>query len=178
MPSFSLEHLHLALFTAGLVTILLGHAAIRTWLRRRRIVRRVVRARQGESRARDLLEARGYSVVATQFGGSYRLLIDDEHLAIPLRADYLVTREGLRYVAEVKTGNYAPHLRTPATRRQLLEYRIAFDVDGVLLVDAEQERVHVVCFPLGARDSARHFSWLGWIAVAIGAAALIAAQWR
>jgi hypothetical protein len=38
----------------------------------------------------------------------------------------------------------------PATRRQLLEYRCAFGVDGVLLVDAEARRVHVIDFALPA----------------------------
>ena len=36
----------------------------------------------------------------------------------------------LACVAEVKTGRLAPRIDTPATRRQLLEYRLAFDVDG------------------------------------------------
>ena len=34
-----------------------------------------------------------------------------------------------------------------ATRRQLLEYAAVFDVDGVLLVDAEGGRIHRVEFP-------------------------------
>ena len=69
-----------------------------------------------------------------------------------LRADLLVTRNGRRYVAEVKTGRTAPRLDCAATRRQLLEYRIAFGVDGVLLVDAESDCVIVV--ELGSLDAA------------------------
>ena len=66
---------------------------------------------------------------------------------IALRADLLVERGGRRYVAEVKTGEAAPSLATAATRRQLLEYLIAYRVDGVLLVDAERGSVHEVEFP-------------------------------
>jgi hypothetical protein len=124
-----------------------------------------------------LLEGCGYSVIGAQFGSSYTLAIDGEDLVIPLRADYLVTRGGLRYVAEVKTGVYAPHLRTSATRRQLLEYRVAFDVDGVLLVDAEEERIHVVQFPLPEKRARERLS-LGWIAIAVSLAVFLAAQWR
>jgi hypothetical protein len=51
-------------------------------------------------------------------------------------------------VAEVKTGQDAPEIAAPATRRQLLEYRCAFGVDGVLLVDAEARKVHAVDFAL------------------------------
>jgi hypothetical protein len=53
-----------------------------------------------------------------------------------------------RYIAEVKTGRAAVRLDTAATRRQLLEYRVAFDVDGVLLVDAEAGEIRLVEFPL------------------------------
>jgi len=177
MPSVSPDTLRLALIvTGGLLLIVLLHQTLYAWLRRRRMALRLIRARKGESRARELLEARGYSVIGTQFGCSYTISIDGEDLAVPLRADYLVTREGLRYVAEVKTGAYAPYLRTPATRRQLLEYRIAFDVDGVLLVDAEEERVHVVQFPLSQRRAVERLSPFGWIAIAVGVAVFIAAR--
>jgi hypothetical protein len=36
-----------------------------------------------------------------------------------------------------QVGKVAPRLQTPVTRRQLLEYRVAFDIDEVLLVDAK-----------------------------------------
>jgi hypothetical protein len=179
MPAVSPEHLHLALIVAaGVALVLLLRQGLRAWIRRRRILGRIVAAQKGESRARALLESDGYAVVKSQSGASYTLSIDGEHLTVPLRADYLVERAGRRYVAEVKTGAYAPHLRTPATRRQLLEYRIAFDVDGVLLVDAEKQRVHIVQFPLPYRQHVALLSPLSWIAIGVGIAALIASQWR
>ena len=179
MPGASPENLRWALLvTAGLLLIVVLRQALSAWLRRRRIVVRMTRARKGESRARDVLEAAGYSVIGAQLGCSYNLCIDGEELAIALRADYIVARGGLRYVAEVKTGAYAPYLRTPSTRRQLLEYRIAFDVDGVLLVDAEADRIHVVRFPFSEPRAAERPSSLGWIVIALGLAVLVAMQWR
>jgi hypothetical protein len=67
-------------------------------------------------------------------------------------------------VAEVKTGRWAPRLETAATRRQLLEYRFAFDVDGVLLVDADADRVSSIEFG-GATAARRGQSVvsLGWL---------------
>jgi hypothetical protein len=164
--------------TAALLVMLVLRQALSAWLKRRRTMGRIIRAQQGESRARELLEARGYAVIGAQFGCSYALSIDGQDLAITLRADYLVARDGVRYVAEVKTGTSAPFLRTPATRRQLLEYRMAFDVDGVLLVDAEAERIHVVRFPFPDRPTSERLSPFGWIAVGAGVALLIATQWR
>lgn len=95
-----------------------------------------------------MLEELGYSVRGRQIETRYTLLVDGEPTEIPLRADYLVSRNGRQLVAEVKSGNVAPRLDTAATRRQLLEYLVAFQVDGVLLVDGEQGEVHEVTFPM------------------------------
>jgi hypothetical protein len=152
--------------------------AVRRWFRRRALVVRFERARTGESRARQMLEANGYSVIAAQFAQSYTLMVNGVAMEVPLRADYLVARDGLRYVAEVKTGALAPQLRTSATRRQLLEYRVAFHVDGVLLVDAEDAKIHVVQFPLARRPLEPRTHALGWVVVVAGLVALLAAQWR
>ena len=80
-------------------------------------------------------------------------MIDGEPVQTELRADYLVeSDEGELFVAEVKTGDEAPQLTTAATRRQLLEYQvafsIAFDADGVLLVCPELGTIQRVQFPL------------------------------
>jgi hypothetical protein len=160
------------------VLILILGQAWGAWLRRFQLARRFRKARQGESQAHDLLEAHGYIVIASQALRSYILTVDGAEMQIPLRADYLVAKGGLRYVAEVKTGAFAPQIRTGGTRRQLLEYRVAFDVDGVLLVDAEQRRVHVVGFPLAAPRPPQSSSLLRWVVVGIGFACLVAAQWR
>src|SRR5690349_14683802 len=119
MSGVSPENLRLALaVTTALLVIFVLRQAFLAWLRRGRIVSRLMRPRKGESRARTLLEAAGYAILGAQFNCTYTLSIDGEDIAIPLRADYIVSRNGLRYVAEVKTGAYAPHLATPATRRQ------------------------------------------------------------
>jgi hypothetical protein len=85
---------------------------------------------------------------------------DGEPLTFGLRADYLVQRSGRRYVAEVKTGRQAPRLSHGPTRRQLLEYSSAFDVHGVILVDADAETLTHVEVERGPRPRA-----LGAVAV-------------
>jgi hypothetical protein len=44
----------------------------------------------------------------------------------------------------------------PATRRQLLEYLLAFEVHGVLLVDLDEGRVRPVEFPAVAVEPVRY----------------------
>lgn len=172
----------LALVAALAIAIALIQALVvasRRWLRRRRMSLRMDRAVEGEQRAAGLLERQGFSVLGAQAVIEHPIRIDDRVVMVALRADYLAEKNGLRYVVEVKTGSLAPRIETSATRRQMLEYRIAFDVDGVLLVDAESESVHEVTFPTldrfgfaGARRGAS-----GWwiLAIAMAAVAVVVA---
>lgn len=167
----------LVLLAAAALLALVQTARIvwRGFWRRRTIAIRRERGEAGERRAEGLLRDRGFEILGRQVAVSYGVRVDGEAMVIDLRADYLVAAGDKRFVAEVKTGRAAPKIDTSATRRQLLEYRIAFDVDGVLLVDAEADRVHAVEFPLDVGDAPRP-SRLAWLlaGVAIGAAAAIA----
>jgi hypothetical protein len=128
---------------------------LRLWWRSgaagRKLRLRAARARIAEAKAVRLLEEHGYQVLAEQPTTSW-LIGDHEAL---VRADYLVARGGSRYVAEVKSGEEAPSLASRSTRRQLLEYLCAFDVDDVLLVDAESGSVAKVGFRLPRRQGSR-----------------------
>ena len=134
------------------------------------------RAVEGEARAELLLARLGYEIHARQVACAWTVTADDVPVDVELRADLIVARGGRTFVAEVKTGDFAPRIESSATRRQLLEYRCAFDVDGVLLVDPESETVREIVFPLDRfRDRARtRTSPLVWLAlgIALGAAAI------
>jgi hypothetical protein len=126
----------------------------------------MARATAGEQQAVALLETFGYELLGAQVATTYELLLDGAPHHVRLRADYVVARDGLAYVAEVKTGELAPRIDTIATRRQLLEYRIAFDVAGVLLVDVEAALVREVLFPrMHAKRDERAVGdgWWPWI---------------
>ena len=152
--------------------------ALRGFFRRRRLASARERGALGEVRAEALLRRLGFTILGRQVAVTYGLGVDGQRVAVDLRADYVVAEGGRRYVAEVKTGVFAPRIETAATRRQLLEYRIAFDVDGVLLVDADTGRVRLVEFPLpGGARSPGGGGWLGWAAgVVAGAAAAVLAM--
>jgi hypothetical protein len=120
----------------------------RRWLRSRKARRRGARAVRGEHDAETLLEELGFTVLDRQVPLVWTISVGDEDHEIELRADLVVEQDELRYVAEVKTGSAAPRVDNAATRRQLLEYRVAYDVDGVLLVDVDAGSVVEVEFPL------------------------------
>lgn len=131
-------------------------------------------ARRGEKEARFFLEKRGYDVLGEQVTAAYEVVVDGAPITISLSADYLVARNGRRFVAEVKTGEAAPKIETRATRRQLLEYHVAFGADGVLLVDMTARAVREVVFPIPEPRSPP-FGWaivLALVAVGIVAFSL------
>ncbi|MCA9673628.1 MAG: hypothetical protein KC464_01210, partial [Myxococcales bacterium] len=142
--------------------------------------RRAARALAGEATGAALLEAAGYQLLDTQARLTWTVRCDDEPVEVELRCDALVGRDGRRLVAEVKTGDRAPSLATAATRRQLLEYVVAYRADGVLLVDPEAGAIHEVDFDL-ARDAppappppSSIRSRVGWFAAGVVAGAIAA----
>ena len=134
-----------------IVLILVGLGFAVLWLRARsRVGRENARrgrvARRAEREAERLLESAGFEILERQVTHDWPMDVGGERVTARLRADLRVRRDGVEYVAEVKTGA-AARATAPATRRQLLEYLLAFDVDGVLLVDMEEEEVLSVDFP-------------------------------
>jgi len=146
---------------AAIVLLFAARDLTARWERRRRWAR----GRVAESIAPAVLKQSGYEILAAQMPGTYTLTVDGQAMNVALRADFIVARQGLQYVAEVKSGRSAPQLSTAMTRRQLLEYLIAFPVDGILLVDAENRTIHEIQFPLPTRlvSPATAYGSIGWV---------------
>ena len=146
-PRLLLVLLALLLALVLVVVLYAAQARWRTYRRRRT----AALARQGERRAVALLEARGYAIEAEQPTQPWPVLADERRYTITLRADYLVRYAGQRFVAEVKTGDLVASIRHGPTRRQLLEYQLAYAVAGVVLVDVRAGSVRRVRFT-GSRE--------------------------
>lgn len=144
LPDWGLLGVLLGAALLGGALMMQGVVCVR-WLRAYRS-RRL--GKRGELEARAMLAAAGFAIVAEQTTRRYRVRIDGKESMVELRADFVVERRGETFVAEVKGGTVVNDpLHTP-TRRQLLEYEVAFDVDGVLLVDTPRRRIWRVAFPL------------------------------
>lgn len=139
-----------ALVIIGLALVAVG-ALFARWLGRllaaARLAARRRQGRRGEQAAPAVLARAGYRILEEQPELSSPLEVDGRAEAFTVRADFLVERAGARYVAEVKTGAKATDPTYNNTRRQLLEYRVLYDVRGVVLVDMEAEAVRVVKWP-------------------------------
>jgi Holliday junction resolvase-like predicted endonuclease len=121
----------------------------------RRATARAARAGAGERMAEVLLEQHGYAILDRQVRCLWWMAVDGEQEEVELRADLLVEKDGVRFVAEVKTGQRAPDPAYPPTRRQLLEYALAFAPYEVLLVDVEEEDIYAVTFPRARAEAER-----------------------
>jgi hypothetical protein len=135
-----------------LICFLFLFAALSWWVRGLwrsfRASARVAWAHRAEHAAETLLRRAGYRVVGRQVTARWYLYVDGEAVPVLCRADLIVRRRGRRFVAEVKSGFEASDPTLPSTRRQLLEYQMAYPAHGVLLVDMARGRVSEVAFPL------------------------------
>jgi hypothetical protein len=122
-------------------------AAARRALRRHRGLARQRHGHAGEKRGATLLENAGWRVLDAHPPGELTVTVDGEPFSQPLEADYLCERDGRTLPAEVKTGQ-AADLAARATRRQLLEFAVAYRSGATLLVDADAGTVAEVSFPV------------------------------
>ncbi len=106
-------------------------------------------ARHSERSARAWLEANGFRILEEQATRTAELIVNGTAQPFIVRADYLVARDGVRAVVEVKTGAVADPANR-ATRRQVLEYAWVYDVDAVYLFDADDERLIEIRVPSSA----------------------------
>lgn len=111
---------------------------IESWRRVIAARRRARIALHGQRDAAGVLTAHGYEIIAGQTRHQLVYQVERNAYVATLQCDYVVRRDGELWIAEVKTGRAAPQLSTAATRRQLLEYQVAFGVPGIVLVDMEQ----------------------------------------
>jgi hypothetical protein len=173
-----LDRVDMELPVVPLVAAIVVGGALALWLsrmlRRRRARRRQLRAQRAERDAEDVLVASGYRVLERQPRARWTLTADGRPVTVDIRPDYLVTRAGRRYVAEVKSGAAAPSLSSGATRRQLLEYALAHGTDTALLVDMQRGRVREIAFQVPTRP-ARVLGWMfaAAIATAVAVATLL-----
>ena len=133
------------IIVATAVGTMIGWRLLR-WRQQRRLVRSRTQGRLGEARAQQWLKRNGYTILEEQAQRSAILVLGDREVPFTVRADFLVRRRGQTEVVEVKTGVAAP-IETSATRRQLLEYAVPYNIDHVFLFDVDAECLHHAHFP-------------------------------
>lgn len=116
------------------------------WIEERKKKKKFKKAEILEEEASTFLQKNGYEVIERHPEIGYTLSVNGEEYSIKVTPDYLVRKEGEILIAEVKTGESAPDISNRHTRRQILEYYIASEYDGVILVDMENREINRIDF--------------------------------
>jgi Holliday junction resolvase len=110
------------------------------------------RAKRGEKEAIKLLENKGYTIIGIQEKKTIVTWINGKPKNNHLTVDLIAKRRGKTYIVEVKTGKKASSPLLAGIRRQLLEYFLAFNPHGMILVDMEKKALHEIAFEICEND--------------------------
>ena len=108
--------------------------------------KRVELSQISQEEAEGLLKKRGFKIVDKQKRADIVTYIDGKPNLGYVQADFIVERNGKKYVAEVKAGEMVSDPNEPSTRRQMLEYKFAYKPFGLLLVNMLDRTIHSIDF--------------------------------
>jgi hypothetical protein len=159
----------------GIVCGILLYRLISRMVRRLTLRRRFLRGAQGERDAQTFLKRHGYVIIESQARRTLHMVVDGAPVAYEVRADFIARNRGKTFVVEVKTGTKAIDPASTDTRRQLLEYILAYDADGIRLFDAEGGVLHEVELPVvkGKESGRRGMLLAGLVAGAVVTGVLV-----
>lgn len=122
-----------------------------------KMARRVELSQFSEIEAEALLKKKGFKIIGRQKRADIITYIDGKPNLGFVQADFIVEKNGKKYVAEVKAGELVSDPTEPSTRRQLLEYKFAYKPCKLLLVDMIDKSIHTVDFELPSYMEDRTF---------------------
>lgn len=99
-----------------------------------------------KSDAENILKRAGYRLVAKNRKGVVIVSVDNQEHLGELKADYVVSREGKRYVVVVKGSEEAFDPTEPTLRCRLIELDSVFALDGLLVVNLPKRQIHRLGF--------------------------------
>ena len=103
------------------------------------------KGRKGEGIAVKLLNKEGYEIIDEQVSFPGFLFENNNKIEYLVKPDFLVEKDGEKYIAEVKTGASAL-IQNRNTRRQILEYSHLNQNKTVLLIDIESRKIKKIDF--------------------------------
>ena len=103
------------------------------------------KGRKGEGNAVKLLNKEGYEIIDEQITFPGFLFENNKKIEYSVKPDFMVEKDGEKFIAEVKTGASAL-IQNRNTRRQILEYSHLNKNKIVLLVDIENKKIKKIDF--------------------------------
>ena len=151
----------LVLFVLGALTSWRIHG----WWRSYRAKHRSLSGYRSEKVAEKMLESRGFEIVSSPYQLKSNIQVDGEWTSSPVRVDFLVARDGMYAMVEVKSTARAANPHFPDTRRQLREYR-ACSLYPLYLLDTTRDSLHEIDFPEELAEENKPRRWTGGWALA------------
>ena len=103
------------------------------------------KGRRGERIAVKLLHKEGYEIIDEQVALTSFLFENNIKIEYLVKPDFLVKKNGEKFIAEVKTGASAL-IQNRNTRRQILEYSHLNQNKTVLLLDIKNRKIKKIDF--------------------------------
>jgi len=138
--------LAIILFMGGGIACLILYIRFNNWLRVKRLRKRFSKSRKAEKDAEKILKKNGYAIIDAQKSKPLLITIGDKMHRYLVRIDYLARKKGKVYVVEVKSGEKIPYITNRETRRQMLEYYLAYQPSGILLLNMKNKSISEVKF--------------------------------
>ena len=114
------------------------------------------RGNKAEQWALRHMKRDGYTLVEAQSPGEASVRVDGTWQTTTIRIDYIFEKKGKRFGVEVKSGKRAPHPTSAATRRQLLEYFLVYEIDALFLADYERKTMMEIYFETEGKQLPSH----------------------
>lgn len=135
------------LLLGGILSLFL-YLKIKNLLNSRQAKTRVVSSKRAEQKAEKWLKRNGFKIIERQQSKPLVIKAGAKHHRYQIRIDFLVKKSGRTYVVEVKSGSQNRYITNRETRRQLLEYFLAYQPDGIILFDMENKKFSEIKFIL------------------------------
>jgi len=142
---------------AGIICLFI-YIKVNHWINSNKLKKRFSRSRIAEKEAEKLLQKKGYTIVDIQKSKPILITIGDKIHRYLIRIDYLVRKRGKVYVVEVKSGEKNPYITNRETRRQMLEYYLAYQPNGIILLNMRNKSISEVKFQF--EKTSRQSAWI------------------
>lgn len=140
-------YLYIIILLLGGIISLLLYQKIKNIFNRKIAIKRSVNSRRAETKAERWLKRNGFKILDRQQSKPLIIKSGSTTLRYLIRIDFLVKKNGHIYVVEVKSGAKTK-ITNRETRRQLLEYFLAYQPYGIILFDMENKKFSEIRFML------------------------------
>lgn len=133
--------------SGGILSLVL-YLKIRDYINYQKARQRSLSSKKAEKKAENWLKRNGFRIIDKQQSRPLIIKSGKTKHRYLIRTDFLVKKGGHKYVVEVKSGHKNSKITNRETRRQLLEYFLAYQAYGIILFNMDNNSFSEVKFLL------------------------------